>query len=264
MTGGDACPRPLVEFAERLADAARPIARGYFRAGLEIEQKPNATPVTVADREVEAALRALIEREYPGHGIVGEEFGPSRTDAEHVWVIDPIDGTKAFISGVPLFGTLIALTRRGVPLVGVLDQAFTGERWVGARGQPTRHDGHEVRARPRSLPESILCVASPEYFAYPDEGAAFSRLRERVRWVRYGTSCYGYGLLASGHVSLVLDAGLEPYDYLAQVPIIEGAGGVMSDWEGRPLTLACQATRVVAASDAALHGETLSLIGAPG
>jgi inositol-phosphate phosphatase/L-galactose 1-phosphate phosphatase/histidinol-phosphatase len=258
----------LIALAERLVDASGPIARRHFRTHLPIDDKQDDSPVTRADREAEAAMRAIIEAERPGDGILGEEHGAVRTDAEFVWVLDPIDGTRAFINGLPVFGTLVALTRHGAPILGVIDMPVLGDRWVGAHGHAPRfatagNGAGAVRTRPcGSLAEARLCATTPDMFRGTDR-AVFDRLHGAVRDTRYGTDCIAYGLLAGGHTDLVVEAGMKPYDYLAQVPIIEGAGGVITDWRGAPLTLASDG-RVVAAGDARVHGETLALIGAGG
>ncbi len=254
------CPLEFLEVAVRLADEVRPIVDRYFRANPETEQKANRTPVTVADRLVELCLREGIEESYPSHGIVGEEFGTSNAEAEFVWVLDPIDGTHAFICGLPLFGTLISLTHEGRPLLGIMDQAITAERWIGAAGLRATLNDLEVTVRSCSaLEDALVCMPSPDYFRGPDI-PPFEAMREAVKYVRFGTSCYGYGLLASGHVDLVMDASLNPYDYMAQVSIVESAGGVMTDWEGRRLSLELGATRVIAAGDPALHAKALDVL----
>ena len=253
------CPDRFVALAERLADKAGSIVRQHFRTGVAVERKADASPVTVADRTAEAAMRRLIGATFPDHGIIGEEFGEERADAEYVWVLDPIDGTKSFIAGVPLFGTLIALTHRGRPILGVIDQPVSGERWVGARGRPTTLNGVPARTRACSaMDQAILCASSPFMFQGPD-AEPFMRLLPQVHFERYGTDCYAYGLLASGHVDLVVEADMDPYDYLAHVAIIESAGGTITDWEGRPLGLASDTGRLVAAGDVALHRQVLAV-----
>jgi histidinol phosphatase-like enzyme (inositol monophosphatase family) len=249
----------LVALANRLADTAGAVVRPYFRSGLEVVGKADASPVTVADREAEAAMRALIERECPGHGILGEEHGAVRLDAEYVWVLDPIDGTKSFISGFPLFGTLIALLRGGRPVLGIIDQPVTRERWVGAEGRPTTFQGKPARTRRcAGLAQATLYSTAPDMFRDAD-AAAYERLRGAVKLARFGGDCYAYGQLASGHVDLVVEARLQPYDYLAQVPIIAGAGGTVTDWRGRPLGLHSDG-RVAAAGDPGLHKDVLRLL----
>lgn len=254
----------LIELAEALVAASGPIARRYFRTPLTIDDKSDDSPVTRADREAEAAMRVIIEATRPGDGILGEEHGAVRRDAEHVWVLDPIDGTRAFINGLPIFGTLVALTRRGIPVLGVIDMPALGERWVGAVGHPPRFTtSGNGTSRPHVRPcdglaAARLCATTPDMFAGSDR-AAFERLHDAVRDTRFGTDCMAYGLLANGHTDLVVEAGMQPYDYLAQVPIIESAGGVITDWQGRPLTLESDG-RVVAAGDTRVHRDALAIL----
>jgi inositol-phosphate phosphatase/L-galactose 1-phosphate phosphatase/histidinol-phosphatase len=226
---------PFLRLAEQLADAAGAAVRPYFRTPLAVDDKPDASPVTAADRAAEAAMRALIERHFPEHGILGEEFGALRPEAEFVWVLDPIDGTKSFISGVPLFGTLIALAERGRPILGIIDQPIARERWIGARGRPTTLNGAAIRTRPcPALATATLFATSPDMFADAD-ASAFARLKAAVKLVRFGADCYAYGLLAAGFIDLVAEACLKPYDFCPMVPIVEGAGGIVTDWRGAPL-----------------------------
>ncbi len=241
----------LIAFANELADAAGEIVRRYFRCGVAVDDKPDTSPVTIADREAESALRALIEKRFPGHGILGEEHGSHRTDAERVWVLDPIDGTKSFISGVPLFGTLIALVERGIPVLGVIDQPISRERWVGAQGHRSTLNGAAISTRAcAGVARATLFATSPDMFRDSDADA-FQRLKNAVKLARFGGDCYAYGLLAAGFIDLVVEAGLKPYDYAALVPVIAGAGGSMTDWQGKPLSLASDG-RVLACGDPGL------------
>lgn len=254
-----ACPSEFVVLAERLADAARPVIRQYFRTPVAVDDKPDASPVTIADREVEAAMRAIIAETYPQHGILGEEHGRHNVDAEWVWVLDPIDGTKAFITGKPSFGTLIALAHRGRPVLGIIDQAILGERWLGADGRATTLNGAPARVRAcDDLSKAYAYTTGPEYFdalTLP----AWNRVAERVKLPRYGCDCYAYGLLSLGFVDLVVEAGLKPYDYSALVPVIENAGGTVTDWRGQPLTIHSDG-RVCAAGDARVHAQALKVL----
>jgi inositol-phosphate phosphatase/L-galactose 1-phosphate phosphatase/histidinol-phosphatase len=207
-------------------------------------------------------MRQLIAARFPAHGIFGEEFGREREEAELTWVLDPIDGTKSFISGIPLFGTLIALTHGGRPVLGVIDQPILGERWLGARGHPTLFNGAPARTRAcASLAAATLYSTAPELMFKDADAAGFERLRAAVKFARAGGDCYAYAQLASGFIDLVVEGGLKPYDYCALVPVIEGAGGVITDWEGRVLTLgsdgrvvACGDPRLAAAVRAKLSG----------
>jgi inositol-phosphate phosphatase / L-galactose 1-phosphate phosphatase / histidinol-phosphatase len=249
----------FLALAGELADAAGAAIRPAFRTPLAVDDKPDLTPVTAADRAAEAAMRRLIEARFPDHGIIGEEFGRERETAEFIWVLDPIDGTKSFISGVPLFGTLIALTQRGRPLLGVIDQPISHERWVGAVGRPTTLNGASVHCRAcRSLSAATLFATTPDMFKGEDF-AAFARVSAAAKLVRFGADCYAYGLVAAGFVDLVVEAGLKPYDFSPMVAIVEGAGGVASDWQGRPLNLASDG-RVVIAGDARAHRAALALL----
>jgi inositol-phosphate phosphatase/L-galactose 1-phosphate phosphatase/histidinol-phosphatase len=255
------CPQSFIDLAVALADAARPITRRYFRAGAEIHDKADATPVTAADREAETAMREMIEAAFPDHGIVGEEFGEVRAEAEHVWVLDPIDGTKSFVTGKPLFGTLIGLARAGRPILGVIDQPVLDERWIGAAGRATTFNGEPAAVRAcAALDQAWLYATSPEMFGDGANWTAFDRLRRAVKHPVYGADCYAYGLLASGYVDLVAEASLKPFDFTAVVPVVTGAGGVMTDWQGAPLTTASDG-RVLAAGDPAVHAAALTVLG---
>jgi inositol-phosphate phosphatase/L-galactose 1-phosphate phosphatase/histidinol-phosphatase len=250
----------LPAFACRLADAAGAAIRPYFRQPIAIDDKPDLTPVTAADRAAEEAMRSLIEERFPDHGIVGEEFGRVREDAEFVWTLDPIDGTKSFISGVPLFGTLIALTRRRRPILGVIDQPISRERWVGVAERPTTLNGKAVHSRScPGLAAATLFATTPEMFKEAD-AAAFARVSSGVKLTRFGADCYAYGLLAAGFIDLVLEASLKPYDFCAMVPIVEGAGGVATDWRGADLDLSSDG-RILVAGDRRSHRAALALIG---
>jgi len=247
--------------AGALADRAGAVLRKYFRTSLPVEDKADRTPVTAADREAESEMRALIEARFPDHGILGEEHGRTRPGADYVWVIDPLDGTKSFIAGVPLFGTLIALTFKGVPVLGIVDQPILRERWLGAEGRPTTLNGKPAKTRQcTALAAATLYATSPDMFAGAD-AKAFDALRAGVKLARYGADCYAYGLLASGFVDLVVEAGLKPYDFCALAPVVEGAGGEMSDWRGETLTIQSDG-RVVAAGDPALAEAARARLGA--
>jgi len=255
----DLCPQDFIDFADELADAAAPVLRRHFRTPVAIDIKADESPVTIADRDAESAMRALIEARYPAHGIFGEEFGAIRADAELVWVLDPIDGTRAFITGKPMFGTLIALVRRGAPLLGLINQPVTGERWLGVAGRKTLFNGapSAVRRCP-ALDGAVLNTTSPALFSGED-AVRFGRLSAAARDTHYGGDCYAYGLLASGFIDLVAEAGLKPYDYCALAPIVAGAGGAMTDWGGRALTLGSDG-RVIAAGDPALLVQAVEVL----
>ncbi len=261
MADADPCPGRFIEFARTLPQISRPIVLQHFRAAVAVEQKADDSPVTVADRDAEAALRAAIEGAFPDHGILGEEHGEVRLDAEHVWVLDPIDGTRAFISGIPMFGTMVALCRNGVPILGLIDLAGLNETWVGATGHPTLCNDRPVHARAcAALDESTLVATTPEMFEEGDDRAAFARVRNHIRYLRFGTDCVGYTLVAGGWVDFACETMLEPYDYLAHVPVVLGAGGAMTGWDGSALTLESGETRALASGDPARHDELLRLL----
>ena len=249
------------DIAQRLVAAARPLAREHFRSALTVDRKADRSPVTVADRAIEAAMKAVLAETCPDHGILGEEFGLSGQGARHLWVLDPIDGTKSFISGVPLFGTLVALLDGSRPILGVIDMPVLGECWVGRAGVQTRLNGKACHTSPRTrLDQAILFATSPDQFT-PAEYASFDRLSDACTARRFGGDCYSYGLLASGHVDLILEAELQPYDFMALVPVVEGAGGVITDWSGAPLTLASTG-QVLAAATPELHRAALDCLAA--
>jgi inositol-phosphate phosphatase/L-galactose 1-phosphate phosphatase/histidinol-phosphatase len=250
----------MVALAQRMADAAGDIARRYFQKQLAVEQKADASPVTQADREIEAAIRKLIEAEYPEHGIIGEEFGNVRPDAAFQWVLDPIDGTRAFIAGQPTFTTLIALAKDGVPMLGVIDQPISRERWVGVTGQPTILNGKPATTSQCNALEKarVGTTSAPNYFK-PAEAAAFEEVRKKCAQTIMGGDGYGYARLASGQMDLFIDASLKSYDFCALVPVVEGAGGIITDWAGKPLTTRSDG-RVIAAASKALHAEALTFL----
>ena len=257
----------LVGLAQRVADAGGAAAARWFRQpALAVEAKGDASPVTLADREAEAAMRAVLAAEAPDHAIYGEEEGSSGGSSEYTWILDPIDGTRSFITGKPLFGTLVALVHRDTPIVGIIDQPVLGERWLGVRGAPSTFNGARVSARecPGGLSSSYLYATTPAMFIGERNAGAFEALKDAVREPLYGCDCYAYGLLASGFCDLVCEADLKPYDYMALVPIIEGAGGRITDWEGQPLSWdeskMGAAGEVLAAGDARVHAEALKVL----
>ena len=246
-------PRALA-LAKKLADAARVLARHHFRQPIEVEQKADLSPVTVVDRAIETEMRRLIRAEFPTHGIQGEEFA-AESGGEFTWVLDPIDGTKSFITGFPLFGSLIALVREQRSVLGVIEAPALGERWLGCEGQATRFaaSGTSVVARTRgctSIELARVYTTTADTF-HADDLQRFDALTRRAAMRRFGGDCYIYGLLASGHCDLVVEAALKPHDFLALVPVVEGAGGRISDWNGSALH-SDSGDRVVAAATEAL------------
>jgi histidinol phosphatase-like enzyme (inositol monophosphatase family) len=251
------------DFARRLAAAAAAETLPRFRMGGAVANKLQSgfDPVTEADREAERAIRALLRAEHPGHGVVGEEFGAEEGDGRHVWVIDPIDGTRSFISGIPLWGTLVGLLQDGDGVAGLMSQPFTGELFL-ADADGARYEGpggrRALETRPtRTLAEATLCTTTPALFKDAERGA-YERVEGMTRLARYGTDCYAYAMLAAGQVDLVIETGLQPYDIVALVPIIERAGGVVTRWDGGP---AERAGQIVAAATPQLHEAALRALG---
>lgn len=257
---GSALLAELRSFAEELADAAGPLIMRHFRSTLQVEDKGGGgfDPVTVADKAAERLMRELILARYPGHGILGEEEAAVSGSSPLTWVLDPIDGTRAFITGLPLWGTLIALNDGRRPVIGVMDQPFTRERFVGMPGAAWCN-GELLRTRPcASLADARLMCTTPAMFTEPGQGAAFEHVAGQARLVRYGGDCYAYCMLAAGHVDVVIEASLQPYDVQALIPIVEGAGGRMTRWDGGD---AQNGGAIVACGDPGLHEQILDQLG---
>ncbi|MFO0292473.1 MAG: inositol monophosphatase family protein [Rhodospirillales bacterium] len=249
----------FLAFGQELADIAHAMLAPAGRLRPDATLKPDRSFVTAFDLEIERRLRAHIAARYPAHGVLGEEHDAKDADAELVWVLDPIDGTAPFIAGSPVYGTLIALAVGGRPVIGIIDQAATPDRWVGAQGRQTRHSDGPclVRSCP-ALGQAILTSSNPDFFS-AGERPALDALRGATAWRIYGTACMAYGLLSSGRTDMALDTGFKVHDFAPFVPIVEGAGGRITDWEGRALTLA-SGPRVLAAGDTARHAEALSIV----
>ncbi|XP_050234910.1 bifunctional phosphatase IMPL2, chloroplastic isoform X2 [Mercurialis annua] len=256
------------DVANKLADASGEVIRKYFRKKFEIIDKDDLSPVTIADRAAEESMVSIIFDHFPSHAIYGEENGWMCKEkySDYVWILDPIDGTKSFITGKPVFGTLIALLHRGKPILGVIDQPILRERWIGVTGRRTKLNGEELSTRScAKLSQAYLYTTSPHLFEGKAE-EAFARVRSKVKVPLYGCDCYAYALLASGHVDLVVESGLKPYDFLSLVPVIEGAGGVITDWKGNRLcwdvSPDSRATsfNVVAAGDKQIHQQALDTL----
>ncbi|KAF8109559.1 hypothetical protein N665_0094s0028 [Sinapis alba] len=261
-------PTDLDRFAavgNALADASGEVIRKYFRKKFDIVDKDDMSPVTIADQMAEEAMVSIIFHNFPSHAIYGEEKGWRCKDesADYVWVLDPIDGTKSFITGKPVFGTLIALLYKGKPILGLIDQPILKERWIGMSGRRSKLNGEDISTRSCPiLSQAYLYTTSPHLFSEEAE-KAFARVRDKVKMPLYGCDCYAYALLASGFVDLVIESGLKPYDFLALVPVIEGAGGTITDWNGNPLLWEASSSavatsfNVVAAGDSGIHQQAL-------
>ncbi|MCW8085225.1 inositol monophosphatase family protein [Sabulicella glaciei] len=247
-------PAEYAAAAEEAAALAGAETRPLFRSALLVEAKGDASPVTEADRAAERALRGFLGTRFPDHGILGEEYGAERPDAEWLWVLDPIDGTRAFLTGRPIWGTLIGLMHRGEPVLGLIDQPVLGERWLGVKGQGTRFNGQPIRTRScNRLAEAELACTAPEMFPEADR-PGFEALRAGARRISWGGDCYLYGLLSLGLLDVVAEATLKPWDWAALVPVVEGAGGSMTGWNGEALRMGCDG-RVLALGDPALLDE---------
>lgn len=246
-----------LSFAAELADAARPLALSYFRTPLDIISKLDESPVTIADRTIEKRMREMIEARFPDHGIYGEEMGIKEGNA-FTWVLDPIDGTKSFITGFPLFGTLISLTYEEKPFGGLIDIPATGERWIGKPSETLFAGKPANTSTCNTLADARFYTTSPDMFD-GKENDAYERLSKASKLRRFGGDCYIYGLLASGHCDIAFETGLQPYDYMALVPVVKGAGGCITDWEGNELSIHSEG-RVLASATPKLHDEALALL----
>ena len=249
----------LIAFAEFLADEARTILREAGSAPTDIQYKADASPVTELDRRIEAHMRTFIDDRYPDHGILGEEHGNRDLDAELVWVLDPIDGTAPFIAGIPVYGTLIGLARHGRPYLGVIDHPATDDRWVGMSGSFARHNGKPVQARRCERIEDAFVTNSNPDFLDEEEMSAFTALKTRARYVQYGGSCYAYAMLASGRTDIGIDAKFDPFDVFAPAAVIEGAGGIITDWSGKGIDLQWQG-QILAAGCTEMHEHAMSIL----
>lgn len=255
----------LLAFAHELADASGKAILPHFRRRLTVDNKASDggyDPVTAADRAAERVVRKLVRQRFPDHGFEGEEYGDEALDAPWRWVVDPIDGTRAFVIGLPVWGSLIGLTREGEAVLGMMDQPYTRERfWAAGRGAFTRDAaGRQRRLSVRQgvrLADAIMTTTHPDLFADGEERAGFERVKSRVRTCRYGGDCYTYCMLAAGHIDVIVEAGLKPYDITALIPIIEQAGGVITTWDGGPAT---RGGRIVASGDAKLHKDVMRIL----
>ncbi len=250
----------LIAFAHKLADAAGEVIRPYFRALKVVENKleDGFDPVTKADKDAEAAMRALIEATYPDHGILGEEYGnkPAGTGGL-TWVLDPIDGTRSFIGGFPTWGTLIALNAGAAPFIGIMDQSFTGERFLGTPDGAFLGDQKLSVRSCASLEEAVLYSTTPDMFHQPGEMAAFQRVEKVVKLRRFGGDCYAYSMMALGFVDVIIESSMQPYDIQALIPIVEGAGGFVCNWQGQPVH---DGGQILAAGDKRVLDQALGLL----
>ena len=253
-----------LEVAMKAADRSREILTEhrakYLCGDYDFKTKSDASPVTETDERVEREIRSIIQSAFPDHGMLGEELGAADETAEFVWVIDPIDGTRQFIVGYPFYGTLIALCQNGVPVLGVVEMPVMAERWVGVKGMPSTVNGMPIKTRAHEDLSTTLAASSNTEFVFPEDREAYENLRTSTKWRVYGGACYGYMSLAAGKIDLCYDSGImREVDYCALVPIVEGAGGIMSDWDGNPLTMH-SGMKVLASGDKRLHEKVLKEI----
>ncbi|MBY4677669.1 histidinol-phosphatase [Marinobacterium arenosum] len=248
------------ELAVKMADRAREVIGPYFRAHLSIDDKSDASPVTIADKNTEAELRAMLAEHFPDHNIIGEEHGRTEQDSEYTWIIDPIDGTRAFITGMPTFGTLICQARNNRPELGVIDIPMVGDRWLAQVGQGATLNGEPCKvSATQEIKDALLFCTDPDMFV-GEQIDQFKRVEQACRMRRFGGDCYSYGLLAAGHVDLIVEADLKIYDVMALIPVIEEAGGIITDWQGKPLYEADWDGTAVAAATPELHRQALALL----
>ncbi|MEO5321930.1 histidinol phosphate phosphatase [Mesorhizobium sp. CC13] len=252
MTPASSCPPAFLALAHAMADAAAAVIRPHFRKRVAMDAKADASPVTIADRDAETVMRQMIEAKFPDHGIRGEEFGACRIDADWIWVLDPIDGTKSFVSGSLAFGTQIALLHQGTPLLGLINQPVTGERWLGV-GAVATLNGEPIRTSNTTLlNDAIVYTSALDQFDRARHDR-FVALAEKVRFTRLSHDCYAAGLLALGGIDLLVESNVFDYDILPQLPIVESAGGIVTDWDGRPLIDAAQYETVLMAANEQIH-----------
>ena len=248
-----------LNFANRLADEAGIISMEYFRTSLDIESKSDESPVTIADKNTELKIRSMIEKEYPDHGILGEEFDNINPNAEFIWVIDPIDGTRSYIAGHKDFGNLISLTQNKKPIIGIINCPAHEERWVGTKNQNTTLNKKIAQCSKVTNIEDAYLFTSGLYFDEPQLRNAVNNITNKVRYFRYGGDCYMYGMIASGLIDIVIEDTLKVHDYMALVNVIEGAGGKITDKFGNQITTDSQGS-VIASANEQLHSQLISLI----
>ncbi|MGD1879840.1 MAG: inositol monophosphatase family protein [Kiloniellaceae bacterium] len=252
-------PAALLQAAREISAAALDKPLQHFRSGFAVDRKADESPVTIADRETETALRAAIAARFPDHGILGEEFGSEGLERDIVWVIDPIDGTKSFISGSPLFGMLLAVLQGGKPVAGIIRMPALGECYGGSPETGADRDGTPIACRQGvPLDKAFLCINEANGLM-ADHPAVFARLMQAGAYQRLTYDCYPYAQLAGGQIDAVVDYNLQPYDYLPVVPVVEAAGGVITDWQGNTLTMQSDG-RVVAAASAEIHAALLKVV----
>jgi myo-inositol-1(or 4)-monophosphatase len=255
--------KEIHSFLLEVSEVASKITLSYFRNTIEIDNKlqQGFDPVTAADREAEQAIREKIAIYYPDHNIFGEEWEPKKTNSAFAWIIDPIDGTRAFISGLPVWGTLAALTHNDSAIAGLMSQPHIGEEFIGVNGRSYLHRQGNITelktSKVKTLSEATIFTTSPRIFLTKDTLAAYDQLESQTKLARYGLDCYGYAMVAAGHGDLVVEEGLKDVDIAAMIPIVEGAGGIVTDWRGNAVNNGGQ---VIAAANKELHAQALEIL----
>jgi histidinol phosphatase-like enzyme (inositol monophosphatase family) len=254
----------IISFANNLADISGKVIKKYFRQDFGEVQKDNQTPVTIADKESELVMREAIAKHFPDHGIIGEEFGSINQNAKYQWVLDPIDGTLSFVAGRPIFGTLIALCFEGKPILGIINQPISGERWLGIIDGNSTFNNKKIKTKNcQNLSEAILCTTSPFFFQGKDL-VMLNKISSQTKYqsqggIIYGGDCYLFGLLALGQIDIIIEQGLKNHDFLALVPIVNSAGGIITDWRGKDLDINSEG-KILACGDIILHKKILDII----
>ncbi len=249
----------FVKFANFLADLASEKSMEYFRHKLNVENKGDLSPVTIADKETEKIIRDEIRKLYPSHGILGEEYENENIDSEFIWVIDPIDGTRSYIAGHKDFGNLISLLHNNIPVIGIINCPAHNERWVGVKNRKTICNNKEVSSSNINKVENAYAFSSGIYFEEPILKRGWKILKDKARYYRLGGDCYMYGMLASGFVDIVVEDTLKAHDYMALINVIEGSGGKISDKFGNPISLNSDGSLIASCSEA-LHNEIIEII----
>jgi len=249
----------LLLFSNHLADESAKVIKQYFRKSLIVDDKEDKSPVTIADKNTELKIRELIESEYPNHGILGEEFSGKNINSDYLWVIDPIDGTRSFIAGHKDFGTLIALLYKKEPIIGIINCPIHRERWVGIKGRITTLNGKDIKTSDVELLNKSYVSSSGLYFENDHIREGFNKIIKKAKYYRYGGDCYMYGMLASGLIEIVIEDTLKAHDYMALIPVIEGAGGKVTDKYGKEVNINSKGS-IVASANKTLHDQLIEII----
>ncbi|WP_420548009.1 histidinol-phosphatase [Curvivirga sp.] len=260
MVSSNTSVEAILDVAQKAATEAAKTSLAYFKEAVDVDYKGDESPVTIADRETETVLRNIIGEAFPDHGIFGEEHGKQNMDAEYIWVLDPIDGTKSFITGIPLFGMLISVVHNNLPMASVVHMPALGETFIGAVGKDARNNnGEMLKVRACSSLSEALCFIGEADKMFEGAPGLYEKIQKKTRLARFGYDCYPYVKVAAGKIDVMIERNLQPYDFCALVPVVEGAGGIITDWDGNRLTMDSDGD-VLACGDPKVHAEMLSLI----